>query len=134
MIYTTSDSLIYSIYVFTFFTYHLYFYCFFSLSHLILFFFLFIIILFIFFFFFFNDPAPPEISPLPLHDALPISRRPPRGQQRSAGAGLAILAPPRGHVPSGTHLPLLRHSAGRALRRRSDQSRAKRARCTGRPR
>src|SRR5256885_10215168 len=25
-----------------------------------------------FFFFFFNDPAPPEISPLPLHDALPI--------------------------------------------------------------
>src|SRR2546429_3365215 len=25
-----------------------------------------------FFFFFFNDPAPTEISPLPLHDALPI--------------------------------------------------------------
>src|SRR2546429_199785 len=25
-----------------------------------------------FFFFFFNDPAPPEIYPLPLHDALPI--------------------------------------------------------------
>src|SRR5256885_14387563 len=24
-------------------------------------------------FFFFNDPAPPEIYPLPLHDALPIS-------------------------------------------------------------
>src|SRR2546421_12236748 len=24
------------------------------------------------FFFFFNDPAPPEIYPLPLHDALPI--------------------------------------------------------------
>src|SRR5258708_16318770 len=24
-------------------------------------------------FFFFNDPAPTEISPLPLHDALPIS-------------------------------------------------------------
>src|ERR1039457_2812660 len=24
------------------------------------------------FFFFFNDTAPPEISPLPLHDALPI--------------------------------------------------------------
>src|SRR2546430_14268190 len=30
-----------------------------------------------FFFFFFNDPAPPEISPLPLHDALPISPRAP---------------------------------------------------------
>src|SRR5256884_4611354 len=27
------------------------------------------------FFFFFNDPAPTEISPLPLHDALPISTR-----------------------------------------------------------
>src|SRR3989454_6939311 len=26
------------------------------------------------FFFFLNDPAPPEIYPLPLHDALPISR------------------------------------------------------------
>src|SRR2546427_64733 len=25
-----------------------------------------------FFFFFFNDTAPPEISPFPLHDALPI--------------------------------------------------------------
>src|SRR2546426_9966144 len=26
-----------------------------------------------FFFFFLNDPPPPEFSPLPLHDALPIS-------------------------------------------------------------
>src|SRR2546430_16230881 len=30
-------------------------------------------LLLILFFFFFNDPATPEISPLPLHDALPIS-------------------------------------------------------------
>src|SRR5256885_1933590 len=30
-------------------------------------------ILYIFFFFFLNDPAPPEISPLPLHAPLPIS-------------------------------------------------------------
>src|SRR2546429_106955 len=29
--------------------------------------------LLLFFFFFFNDPAPPEISPLPLPNALPIS-------------------------------------------------------------
>src|SRR5258708_31221359 len=29
---------------------------------------------FLFFFFFFNDPAPPEISPFPLHAALPIFR------------------------------------------------------------
>src|SRR2546425_8767758 len=39
----------------------------------------------ILFFFFFNDPAPPEIYTLPLHDALPISAR----------AGWA-LRPPRG--------------------------------------
>src|SRR6202521_4832471 len=30
-------------------------------------------LLYFFFFFFFNDPAPPEIYPLSLHDALPIS-------------------------------------------------------------
>src|SRR2546421_221149 len=35
-----------------------------------------------FFFFFFNDPAPPEISPLPLHDALPISVILPRRESR----------------------------------------------------
>src|SRR5256886_5313600 len=33
-----------------------------------------------FFFFFFNDPAPPEISTLPLHDALPISPPLPDGR------------------------------------------------------
>src|SRR2546430_9160724 len=31
-----------------------------------------------FFFFFLNDPAPPEISTLPLHDALPICKRWPK--------------------------------------------------------
>src|SRR2546427_5081245 len=31
---------------------------------------------YLFFFFFLNDPAPPEISPLPLHDALPICATP----------------------------------------------------------
>src|ERR1041385_7091004 len=31
------------------------------------------LVYFFLFFFFFNDPAPPEISPFPLHDALPIS-------------------------------------------------------------
>src|SRR3989440_402027 len=30
----------------------------------------------IYYFFFFNDPAPPEIYPLPLHAPLPISRCP----------------------------------------------------------
>src|SRR2546427_11858390 len=32
-----------------------------------------------FFFFFFNEPAPPEISPLPLHAAFPIPRNPAGG-------------------------------------------------------
>src|SRR2546430_12294183 len=31
--------------------------------------------MFSFFFFFLKEPPPPDISPLPLHDALPISRR-----------------------------------------------------------
>src|SRR3989454_11093385 len=37
---------------------------------------------FLFFFFFLNDPAPPEISPLPLHAALPIGACP-RPNRRS---------------------------------------------------
>src|ERR1041385_5228103 len=36
-----------------------------------------------FVFFFYNDPATPEIYPLPLHDALPISRRTCRGAWNS---------------------------------------------------
>src|SRR2546422_4961279 len=39
-------------------------------------------------FFFFKDPAPPEISPLPLHDALPISWAP------AAPAGRSATPPP----------------------------------------
>src|SRR5258708_22297621 len=41
-------------------------------------------------FFFFNDPAPPEIYPLPLHDALPI---PPLQVQISTAVPLAVPAP-----------------------------------------
>src|SRR5258708_32104280 len=43
-----------------------------------------------FLFFFFNDPPTPEISPLPLHDALPISR-----SRRRPGAEPLRLAHPR---------------------------------------
>src|SRR5256885_10449373 len=41
-------------------------------------------------FFFFNDTAPPEISPLPLHDALPISVRIFTGAPLPAGADTVI--------------------------------------------
>src|SRR5256885_11766226 len=56
-----------------------------------------------FYFFFLKDPAPPDISPLPLHDALPISRRRPpcasrrrkhRGARRWQASARAP-APPR---------------------------------------
>src|SRR5258708_24017862 len=41
------------------------------------------------FFFFFNDTAPPEISPLSLHDALPISRLPVRSYGKYLSLGYA---------------------------------------------
>src|SRR3712207_7807007 len=54
-------------------------------------------------FFFFNDPATTEISPLPLHDALPISGRSTRGRRarvparptRSRPAARAARSPAR---------------------------------------
>src|SRR5258708_5559534 len=56
-------------------------------------------------FFFLNDTAPPEISPLPLHAALPISGRADRRTRDStvgAGAQIAVLP-----------LAVCRHSTGR---------------------
>src|SRR5256885_17011315 len=53
---------------------------------------LFIMFISFFFFFFFNDPATPEIYPLPLHDALPISRR---------SGGRFRAARCRGRAPEG---------------------------------
>ena len=48
------------------------------------------------FFFFFNDPAPPEIYTLSLHDALPICRRPRRPPRR----GLPCPCTPEATTPS----------------------------------
>src|SRR3989454_5961316 len=50
--------------------------------------------MFVFFFFFFNDTATPEIYPLPLHDALPIS--PPFVLRASAIETLEASAIPLG--------------------------------------
>src|SRR5258707_12093789 len=46
------------------------------------------------FFFFFNDTAPPEIYPLPLHDALPIW--PDHANRGLPDGGTAQLRPDRG--------------------------------------
>src|SRR2546430_5129213 len=53
-------------------------------------------------FFFFNDPAPPEISTLPLPDALPISPR-----RRAGGAERPAAGRRRGR--RHRHVPLQRH-------------------------
>src|SRR5256886_3706395 len=56
-------------------------------------------------FFFFNDTAPTEISPLPLHDALPIwVQRPHHGSERDVTPpqrGLQLLCRPDGEVGRG---------------------------------
>src|SRR2546430_7375182 len=59
-------------------------------------------------FFFFNDPATPEIYTLPLHDALPISRRPASAGGRGPGHGPppAAAGPGRAEDRKSTRLKL----------------------------
>src|SRR5256885_14538730 len=57
-----------------------------------------------FLFFFLNDTAPPEISTLPLHDALPIFHR--RGERETGRPGLDRLF--RQTRPLGLQPPTLR--------------------------
>src|SRR2546430_7957106 len=80
------------------------------------------------FFFFFNDPATPEFSPLPLHDALPISIRPERKPrpviadvtpiQRVTSNGSAESRPDFFHSHSAT-LPLCKSTLSQTARRSS---------------
>src|SRR4030065_123197 len=56
---------------------------------------------YVFFFFFFKDTAPPEIYPLPLHDALPILKPPTK-----ASAGWVARNPPT--AASGAMAPKIR--------------------------
>src|SRR2546425_4345136 len=65
-----------------------------------------------FFFFFFNDPAPPEIYTLPLHDALPISPRALHAQARAPADARA--APPRARRRGGRARHRLRRPPPRA--------------------
>src|SRR2546429_9755890 len=63
-----------------------------------------------FFFFFLNDPPPPEISPLPLHAALPIPRRaahyPPVKHDPGAEARAGRQHDQRAGAPAGAEHPL----------------------------
>src|SRR2546430_17703126 len=66
-------------------------------------------------FFFFNDPAPTEISPLPLHDALPILE---------AGAPLPLHAEPgalRDYVAEAARRIFQASLAGILVRERSEE-------------
>src|SRR2546430_13667390 len=61
-----------------------------------------------FFFFFFNDPAPPEIYPLPLHDALPISAGMPlvdRPEPQAAINDVIVQVHASGFVPTEMEWP-----------------------------
>src|SRR5258705_7250953 len=89
-----------------------------------------------FFFFFFNDPAPPEIYPFPLPDALPIScnRRngdrvrdlhPPSARRSSRSPDpLGQPGPDQSHHPGDerrrhAHRPLSLHATGGQRDRKS---------------
>src|SRR5260370_20783840 len=63
---------------------------------------------FLFFFFFFNDTAPPEISPLPLPAALPISdpvHRPRQLASRRRGRRLPLPGRRRSRIPPAQRPP-----------------------------
>src|SRR5256886_11466258 len=59
----------------------------------------------LFSFFFLNDPAPPEISPLSLHAALPICSRPLRSRGRARLRRPGSRAPVRRFPPWGAVRP-----------------------------
>src|SRR5256885_12083289 len=74
--------------------------------------------LFIYVFFFLNDTAPPEISPFPLHDALPICVLAPGSRLVSGSIVVAIESLVSVQVQGLVGRP--RH-AGRARQRRSEE-------------
>src|SRR5256885_7298962 len=84
-----------------------------------------------FFFFFFNDPPPPKISPLPLHDALPISEDLHCGSRSCRSRGLPAAphrmpydrrqSSPRGAPPPPTSAPPDNSLPPTSLCRRSEE-------------
>src|SRR2546430_16555514 len=91
-----------------------------------------------FFFFFLNDTAPPEIYPLPLPDALPISparatrgarargRRVPavRRRPRRAGRGVRAVRRTAGGLRGARRVPARAARGGGAVRSRCEIGRA----------
>src|SRR5258708_31780854 len=75
--------------------------------------------------FFFNDTAPPEISPLPLHDALPIS--PACGVRRPRPVPARWPRPPADHGASACAEPPPAAAPGRARGRAARGAGAARA-------
>src|SRR5258708_21592849 len=82
-----------------------------------------------FLFFFFKDPATTEISPLPLHDALPIWPPPCAGPSRPQAR--AARPWPRGVPPRWTGAP--RRTGRRRRSRDSGSPRRRRSRRRGEP-
>src|SRR2546428_10860887 len=60
----------------------------------------------ILFFFFLNDTAPPEISPLPLHDALPISSEQKSASPEPPATGRFTVNPSPGPEPTSDAGPV----------------------------
>src|SRR5256885_10916944 len=69
------------------------------------------------FFFFFKDTAPPEIYPLPLHDALPISASRPPWPSRPGSSARRPPCPPRPASATTARRPRSRAAARPAPRR-----------------
>src|SRR5258705_13811694 len=65
-----------------------------------------------FFFFFLNDPATTKISPLPLHDLLPIYQAPPQPGKKSVKMNLAALNDDKAFANDG-HFAFIKKTEGR---------------------
>src|SRR2546430_4201600 len=74
-----------------------------------------------FIFFFLNDPATTEISPLPLHDALPISRDWVEEVERRVAAGREFQDAVREVLAANAQLLVLARQQRKKKRKRSEE-------------
>src|SRR2546429_9056135 len=83
------------------------------------------------FFFFLNNPPPTEISPLPLHDALPIWRRSSRSSRHPPEAATGWSARTVPSTPTATPPGTAPSTTSASTGRSSDWPRPPTARATG---